>query len=44
MQQVVVKTITGIPLARGIAGGAVLGDGRVGLVLDPEALLAAGAD
>ncbi|MFW5856468.1 MAG: chemotaxis protein CheA [Planctomycetota bacterium] len=41
MQQVVVKPIAGIPLARGVSGGAVLGDGGVGLVLDPEALLAA---
>lgn len=35
-QQVVVKAIgTGIGKIPGIAGGAILGDGRVGLILDP---------
>jgi two-component system chemotaxis sensor kinase CheA len=39
-QQVVVKSLgTGAALVRGISGGAVLGDGRVGLILDVAGLL-----
>jgi two-component system, chemotaxis family, sensor kinase CheA len=41
IQQVVVKPIAGLSLMPGIQGGAILGDGTVGLVLDPEALLRA---
>jgi len=39
-QEVVIKTL-GETLQRidGIAGGAILGDGRVGLILDPEGLV-----
>ncbi len=40
-QQVVTKTLgDGIPATRWIAGGAILGDGRVGLIIDPSNLLA----
>ena len=40
-QQVVTKTLgDGIPAIRWIAGGAILGDGRVGLIVDPSNLLA----
>ncbi len=38
-QQVVAKSLGGIAV-RGIAGAAILGDGRVGLILDPSALAA----
>jgi two-component system chemotaxis sensor kinase CheA len=43
-QEVVIKTL-GISLGhiRGVAGGAILGDGRVGLILDPEGLYAQAA-
>ena len=40
-QEVVIKSLTGsVRNVRGIAGGAILGDGRVGLILDPEGLFA----
>ncbi|MFN8571789.1 MAG: chemotaxis protein CheA [Gemmatimonadaceae bacterium] len=40
-QQVVVKSLgDGLPPTEGIAGGAILGDGRVGLILDVSALMA----
>jgi two-component system chemotaxis sensor kinase CheA len=40
-QQVVTKALgDGIPAVRWIAGGAILGDGRVGLIVDPSNLLA----
>lgn len=35
-QQVVAKSLGALSAARGIAGGAILGDGRVGLIIDPE--------
>ncbi|MBN1257008.1 MAG: Hpt domain-containing protein [Planctomycetes bacterium] len=38
IQQVVVKNIAGIPISKAILGGAILGDGHIGLVLNPEAL------
>ncbi|HSW31169.1 MAG TPA: chemotaxis protein CheA, partial [Longimicrobiales bacterium] len=39
-QQFVVKPLTGmVANTRGVAGGAVLGNGDVGLILDPDALL-----
>lgn len=39
-QQVVVKSLgEGLPPAEGIAGGAILGDGKVGLILDVAALM-----
>lgn len=38
LQQAVVKPIPGLPLLEAVSGGAVLGDGRVGLVLDPAGL------
>jgi two-component system chemotaxis sensor kinase CheA len=41
IQQVVVKTITGIETGEAISGGAILGDGGIGLVLDPPGLLRA---
>jgi two-component system chemotaxis sensor kinase CheA len=38
-QQVVVKSIgDGIGRVQGISGGAILGDGRVGLILDPQGI------
>jgi two-component system chemotaxis sensor kinase CheA len=38
-QQVVAKPLgDGIGRVRGIAGGAILGDGRVGLILDPQGI------
>jgi two-component system, chemotaxis family, sensor kinase CheA len=41
-QEVVIKSLVGaVRNIRGIAGGAILGDGRVGLILDPEGLFAA---
>jgi two-component system chemotaxis sensor kinase CheA len=41
-QEVVIKSLTGsVRNVRGIAGGAILDDGRVGLILDPEGLFAA---
>jgi len=40
-QQVVAKSLGGsIGKAPGISGGAILGDGRVGLILDPFAIIA----
>jgi two-component system chemotaxis sensor kinase CheA len=39
-QQFVVKPLTGmVANTRGVAGGAVLGNGDVGLILDPDALV-----
>ena len=39
-QQVVIKSLgRGIKQIPGIAGGAILGDGRVGLILDPDAIV-----
>ncbi|MGH9558301.1 MAG: chemotaxis protein CheA, partial [Bryobacteraceae bacterium] len=41
-QEVVIKSLGGaLSHIRGVAGGAILGDGRVGLILDPESLFAA---
>ncbi|HTS77502.1 MAG TPA: chemotaxis protein CheA [Bryobacteraceae bacterium] len=38
-QEVVIKSLSGpMRQVRGIAGAAILGDGRVGLILDPEGL------
>ena len=38
-QQVVVKSLgDGIDKVQGISGGAILGDGRVGLILDPQGI------
>jgi two-component system, chemotaxis family, sensor kinase CheA len=38
-QQVVAKPLgDGIGKVQGIAGGAILGDGRVGLILDPQGI------
>jgi two-component system chemotaxis sensor kinase CheA len=43
-QQVVVKGLGGLLKdLPGVAGGAVLSDGRVGMILDLESLLARGA-
>ena len=40
-QQVVAKSLgAGIGKIRGISGGAILGDGRVGLILDPQGIVA----
>jgi two-component system, chemotaxis family, sensor kinase CheA len=39
-QQVVAKSLGPLGAAPTIAGGAILGDGRVGLILDPAGLLA----
>ena len=43
-QEVVIKnlgeTLRDIP---GVSGGAILGDGRVGLILDPEGLFGSAA-
>jgi two-component system chemotaxis sensor kinase CheA len=40
-QQVVVKSLgDGIDKVQGISGGAILGDGRVGLILDPQGIVA----
>jgi two-component system chemotaxis sensor kinase CheA len=40
-QQVVAKPLgAGIGRIQGVAGGAILGDGRVGLILDPSGLIA----
>jgi two-component system chemotaxis sensor kinase CheA len=40
-QQVVAKSLgDGIKRVRGVFGGAILGDGRVGLILDPPGLAA----
>jgi two-component system, chemotaxis family, sensor kinase CheA len=40
-QQVVLKSLgTGIGKIQGISGGAILGDGRVGLILDPHGVAA----
>ena len=39
-QQFVVKPLTGMVAdTRGVAGGAVLGNGDVGLILDPEVII-----
>lgn len=38
LQQVVLKHIEGLPLVEGLAGGAILSDGGIGLVIDPEQL------
>ena len=39
-QQVVVKSLgSGIGKVQGISGGAILGDGRVGLILDPAEII-----
>ena len=39
-QQVVIKTLgQGIGNARGVSGGAILGDGRVALILDVGGLI-----
>ncbi len=44
-QEVVIKSLgtifRNIP---GVAGGAILGDGRVGLILDPQTLFAGNSD
>lgn len=37
-RQVVAKPLGGMGVTPGVAGGAILGDGRVGLVVDPAAL------
>ena len=38
-QEVVIKNLGGaLGQIRGVAGGAILGDGRVGLILDPDGL------
>lgn len=38
-QEVVIKSLgEGMRNIPGVAGGAILGDGRVGLILDPEGL------
>jgi two-component system, chemotaxis family, sensor kinase CheA len=38
-QEVVIKSLgESLRNVRGVAGGAILGDGRVGLILDPEGL------
>ncbi len=39
-QQVVAKSLGGIGKIQGVAGGAILGDGRVGLILDPAEVVA----
>jgi two-component system chemotaxis sensor kinase CheA len=40
-QQVVAKTLGGgIGNVQGVSGGAILGDGRVGLILDPSEIIA----
>ena len=37
--EVVIKSLgSGLKHIRGVSGGAILGDGRVGLILDPEGL------
>ena len=38
-QQVVIKTIEGLNKMKGIYGGALLGDGTIGLVLDIDAII-----
>lgn len=39
-QQVVIRSLgKGLPTLRGVSGGAILGDGRVALILDVEGLL-----
>ena len=38
-QQVVLKKLDGLPKTQSIMGGAIMGDGRVGLVLNVEGLL-----
>jgi two-component system chemotaxis sensor kinase CheA len=40
-QQVVAKTLgAGLGKVHAVSGGAILGDGRVGLILDPEEVIA----
>ena len=40
-QQVVAKTLgDGLGRIPGVSGGAILGDGRVGLILDPSEIVA----
>ena len=42
-QQVVAKAIkSGVEKTQGVSGGAILGDGRVGLILDPQEVAALG--
>jgi two-component system chemotaxis sensor kinase CheA len=42
-QEVVIKSLgEGMRNIAGVAGGAILGDGRVGLILDPEGLFGSG--
>lgn len=44
-QQVVIKSLDpSMPVPRSIAGGAILGDGRIALILDPAGLVAEAAD
>jgi two-component system chemotaxis sensor kinase CheA len=44
-QQVVSKGLLREYLnVRGVSGGAILGDGRVGLILDPQGLMTLGAE
>ena len=39
-EQFVVKALTGMVSGiRGVAGGAILGDGTIGLILDPDELV-----
>ena len=39
-QEVVVKSLGDVFAdVRGVAGGAILGDGRIGLIIDPHAVL-----
>jgi len=43
-QEVVIKNLGGsLGQIRGVAGGAILGDGRVGLILDPDGLFSQAA-
>lgn len=39
-QQVVIKSISGLGNIKGVSGGAVMGDGRVSLILDIPGLIA----
>jgi two-component system chemotaxis sensor kinase CheA len=44
-QEVVIKSLgEGVGKVRGVAGGAILGDGRVGLILDVGGLWGAHAN
>jgi two-component system chemotaxis sensor kinase CheA len=41
--EVVIKSLgTGMKHVKGVSGGAILGDGRIGLILDPEGLFELG--